>query len=93
MRRFHVYILTNRSGTLCIGVTADLRRRLEQHRQGNVDGFTKRYRLDRLLYAEEFQWVHDALKREKQLKRWSRGQKVALIESLNPDWKDLSRTL
>ena len=88
MRRYHVYILTNRSGTLYIGVTGNLRARLEQHRAGKGCSFTRRYHLDRLVYAEEFRWVHEALAREKQLKRWRREKKVALIERVNPGWED-----
>jgi putative endonuclease len=89
VRLFHVYILTNRSRTLYVGVTGDLARRMTQHRAREVPGFTATYRLDRLVYAEEFRWVQEALAREKQVKRWRRAKKVALIEGLNPEWEDL----
>jgi putative endonuclease len=87
-----VYLLTNRSRTLYIGVTNCLALRVEQHKQAQVPGFTKRYNIDRLAYYETFQEVHDAIAREKQLKGWSRKKKIALIESTNPDWHDLAIT-
>jgi putative endonuclease len=93
VRRYHVYILTNRSRTLYIGVTGNLPARLKQHRNGETNGFTAKYRVHRLVYAEEYARVHEALEREKQLKRWRRAKKVALIESLNPGWEDLGRYL
>ena len=92
MKSYHVYILTNHSGTLYIGVTSDLRRRVWEHKQGLVDGFTKRYRLARLVYFEETTDVTSAISREKQIKGWLRDRKVDLIESVNPEWKDLSES-
>lgn len=89
MRRYYVYILTNRSRTLYIGVTNDIVRRLEEHRSRAVDGFSRRYRLDRLVYLEETTDVRAALEREKQLKRWRREKKVRLIEESNPGWLNL----
>lgn len=91
MSRHHywVYILTNRSEGFYIGVTNDLTRRIFEHRSGEVAGFTQRYRMNRLVYFEEFQFVSDAIAREKQLKGWRRSKKKQLIESLNPDWRDL----
>ena len=90
MRTYFVYILTNRSGTLYVGVTGDLAYRLWAHRSGLVRGFAAKYQLDRLVYAEEHPTARDAIAREKQLKGWRRSKKVALIESQNPTWQDLS---
>jgi putative endonuclease len=89
MRRYWVYILTNRSGTLYVGVTNDLERRMAEHREGTVSGFTSRYRIHRLLYCEEYGYIEDAIAREKQIKRWRREKKLALIASENPEWRDL----
>ena len=92
MRRlqFYVYILaSNRDGVLYIGVTNHLARRAHEHKEGAVDGFTKRYYIDRLVYFEAFDYIDQALAREKALKRWKREWKTELIESVNPDWKDL----
>ena len=88
-RSYYVYILTNRSGTLYVGVTNDLERRIHEHRSGLVDGFTKAYRIHELVYFEECGEVVDAITREKQIKGWSRAKKVALIATLNPRWEDL----
>ena len=88
-RKYFVYILSNASKTLYIGVTGNLPRRLEQHRAGMPNSFTTRYNVKRLVYAEEFGRVDDAIRREKQLKRWLRARKIALIESVNPEWRDL----
>ncbi len=87
-RQFFVYILASRSRTLYVGVTGDLPRRLEEHRRGDVQ-FTRRYRIHRLVFAEEAPDAYAALSREKQIKRWSRAKKIALIESLNPAWEEL----
>jgi putative endonuclease len=87
-RTFWVYILASRSRVLYIGVTKDLARRLAQHRAG-LSSFTARYRVDRLVYAEEHASPRDAIAREKQLKGWTRARKVALIEEHNPTWRDL----
>ena len=88
---YWVYMLTNKHcTTLYIGITSDIRRRLHQHRCGEVDGFTKRYRLNRLVWIEHFRHVQDAITCEKKLKGWRRSRKVALIEQTNPRWLDLS---
>jgi putative endonuclease len=88
------YIMTNRrNGTLYIGVTNDVARRAWEHREGLVDGFTKRYGLKRLVHAEHHDDIRDALQREKTLKHWSRAWKIDLIESQNPDWDDLAAQL
>jgi putative endonuclease len=90
---YYVYILTNRSGTLYVGVTNDLARRLWEHRSGELSGFTSKYRLDRLIHYEVFDWVDEAIAREKQIKGWRRDKKIALIARFNPDWRDLSGTI
>ena len=90
MKRGFVYIMTNRSRTLYIGVTSDLERRVHQHKQKEIAGFTKRYNMTQLAYYEEIPSIRDAITREKQLKGWLRSRKIALIESMNPQWRDLS---
>jgi putative endonuclease len=92
--RYFVYILASkRNGTLYIGVTNDLTRRTFQHRQGSGSVFTKRYPVYRLVYAEEFSDITQAIQREPKLKHWPRRWKVELIEKLNPDWTDLYETI
>jgi putative endonuclease len=89
-----VYIMTNkRDGTLYVGVTADLSRRVYQHRTGAIEGFTKRYALNLLVYAEQHDDIRDAIQREKAIKGWRRAWKVRLIHGANPEWNDLSGTL
>jgi len=89
-RTFYVYILTNRRhGTLYVGVTNDLVRRVYEHRIKAVPGFTKKYGLSRLVYYEVFEDPIAAIAREKQLKRWRRDWKITLIEQQNPNWDDL----
>lgn len=90
-KHYFVYILASLSGTLYIGVSGNLHRRVWQHKQHEVEGFTKEYEVDRLVYWEDFGNVHNAIHREKQLKGWRREKKIALIESENPQWKDLSK--
>jgi putative endonuclease len=85
-----VYITANRpQGTLYVGVTADLARRIQQHRDGVVDSFTKRYGLKRLVYAESHLDIRQAIQREKTIKHWPRAWKVRIIQADNPDWDDL----
>ncbi len=89
-RSFYVYILASRIGdTLYIGVTNDLIRRVVEHRLKSVKGFTKKYEVDRLVYFEQFDDVENAIRREKQLKKWNRAWKIRLIEEVNPNWDDL----
>jgi putative endonuclease len=89
-RNFYVYILASRiGGTLYIGVTNDLIRRVAEHRLKLSKGFTKKYAVDRLVYFEQFDDTENAIKREKQLKKWNRAWKIRLIEELNPNWDDL----
>lgn len=90
MNQYYVYILTNRSRTLYTGVTNDLTRRVYEHKQKLLPGFTEKYNISRLVYFEETSDVRDAIAREKQIKGWTRAKKIALIESINPEWKDLS---
>ena len=90
MRSYYVYILTNNYATLYIGVTNDLERRMYEHKQRAKPGFASKYNCTWLLYYEETNNVSVAITREKQLKGWLRKRKVALIESVNPDWRDLS---
>ena len=85
-----VYILASkRNGTLYIGVTSDLRKRIWEHREGFVDGFTKKYSVHRLVYYELFADMYNAITREKRLKKWRSAWKIRLIEEKNPRWDDL----
>ena len=94
MRGGWVYIMTNRpNGTLYTGVTSDIGRRASEHREGRIEGFTKRYGLTRLVYMEPFDRIADAIQREKNMKHWPRAWKVRLILGSNPDWVDLYETL
>ena len=89
-----IYIMTNkRNGTLYTGVTSDLIQRVYQHKHSEVDGFTKRYDCKKLVYYEQHEEITGAIEREKQIKAGSRKKKIALIESMNPDWLDLYDTL
>jgi putative endonuclease len=89
-RTFYVYIMGSRLGVLYIGVTNDLERRVYEHRVGLTPGFTKKYRVRRLLYFEEFDGPRDAIAREKQIKGWRRARKLDLIHSTNPTMEDLN---
>jgi putative endonuclease len=89
-KEFWVYILTNKpEGTLYIGVTSDLARRVWEHKNKVVEGFTLQYNLDTLVYCEAFDDAEGAIAREKQMKKWKRAWKIRLIEDGNPEWKDL----
>ena len=90
---YYVYILANKYKTIYTGVTNNIYRRLEEHKTGAAFGFTKKYGIDRLVYLEETNDVRAAITREKQIKGWLRTKKIALIESVNPDWKDLGQDL
>jgi putative endonuclease len=86
-----VYIVASaRNGTLYTGVTSQLRDRIQQHKQGAFEGFTSKYGCKTLVWYEEHPTMLEAIKREKQIKRWRRAWKLALIEAENPDWRDLS---
>lgn len=95
MKPGYVYILTNKNNTtLYVGVTANLKQRIIQHKEKhNKKSFTARYNLDKLVYHEAYQMIGDAIGREKQLKAGNRAKKIALIESLNPEWLDLFESL
>jgi putative endonuclease len=91
MRQYYVYILTNRKqGVLYAGVTNNLERRMYEHKNKLIPGFASKYSLKKLVYFEETIDVNAAITREKQIKGWLRKKKIALIESMNPEWKDLT---
>ena len=90
MNQYYVYIMTNKSKTLYTGVTSDLQKRVYEHKNKLVAGFTSKYNITQLVHYEETNDVQVALAREKQIKGWLRSKKIALIESTNPEWKDLS---
>ena len=90
MNQYWVYIATNSPRTLYTGVTNDLVRRMYEHEHRLVRGFTSKYHIDRLVFFEVTSDVRAAIAREKQIKAWRREKKVRLVESVNPDWKDLS---
>ena len=88
---YYVYILTNKTNrVLYIGVTNNLQRRMCEHKNEEIDGFSKRYQLHKLVFFEEFSDINEAINWEKRLKRWTRPKKNALIESKNSDWQDLN---
>jgi putative endonuclease len=82
--------MTNKSKTLYTGVTNNLSRRVYEHKNKLIDGFTKKYQINKLVYFELFNNIDDAIRREKQIKGWIRKKKIDLIKSMNPDWKDIS---
>jgi putative endonuclease len=94
MKTYYVYILASkRNGTLYIGITNDLARRVYEHKSGLIKGFTKKYSVNKLVYFQLTNDVNAAIRREKRLKKWKRQWKIELIEKLNPDWNDLSERL
>ena len=88
-QQYWVYILTNTSGTLYVGVTNNLIRRVYEHRNKLADGFTKRYNITRLVYYEATNDIMSAIEREKQIKGWTRARKLELVKTVNPKWRDL----
>jgi len=87
---YYVYILTNKTNeVMYIGFTNDIVRRMNEHRAGRIEGFTKKYHVHKLVYTESYSNAYDAIAREKQLKGWTRAKKNLLVESKNPDWEDL----
>ncbi len=92
MRTYYVYILASASGVLYTGVTNGLQKRVTQHRQKLIPGFTKKYNVTKLVYFETFGDIRMAIVREKQIKAWTRKKRVVLIESKNPDWIDLAES-
>ena len=90
MKKYYVYILANKkNGTIYIGVTGDLVKRVYEHKNNIVEGFTQKYGVHKLVYYEDTEDIHGALSREKNIKKWKRLWKLDLIESFNPEWKDL----
>ena len=89
-KEYYVYIMTNKSRTLYTGVTNDLVRRVYEHKNKLVPGFTSKYNIRFLVYYEATSSIQSAIEREKQIKGWLRAKKIALIDSMNPEWKDLS---
>ncbi len=90
MNEYFIYIMTNRSGTLYIGVTNNLTRRVYEHKCKLIPGFTSKYNINRLIYFETTSDIHEAISREKQLKGWTRKKKLDLIRTTNPVFADLS---
>ena len=91
-RQYHVYIMTNWSNkVLYIGITSNLQWRVFEHKNKLIKGFTSKYNLNKLVYYEEFQYVEDAIMREKQLKGWLRIKKIRLVDSINSEWDDLAQ--
>jgi putative endonuclease len=89
-KSYYVYILASkRNGTLYIGITSNLIRRVWEHKEENIEGFTEKYNVNKLVYFEQYNDPENALKREKRLKRYNRKWKLALIEKENPNWRDL----
>jgi len=90
MKQYYVYILASKkNGTLYIGVTGDLVKRIYEHKQKIIDGFTKEHNVHALVYYEHYSESEEAILREKQMKKWNRKWKIRLIEEKNPEWKDL----
>lgn len=90
---YYIYILTSKENTaMYIGVTSNLQRRLCEHKNEQMDGYTKKYHIHKLVYFEEFSEITDAIAREKQLKGWNRSKKNQLVETQNPNWADLSES-
>jgi putative endonuclease len=89
-KRDYVYIMASRSLTLYTGVTGNIYHRALQHKAGEIDGFTKKYHINRLVYYEIFKYVNNALAREKQVKAWTRAKRLALIKTMDPTWQDLA---
>ncbi len=90
MNQYYVYIMTNKSGTLYTGITSNLVKRAYEHKHHLVRGFTDKYNITKLIYYESTSDVSAAIAREKQIKGWLRKKKIALIKSMNPEWKDLA---
>ena len=93
-KSYYIYInASGKNGTLYIGVTNSLANRSCQHKSGKIKGFASKYKVDKLMYFEEFNDIRHAIQREKQLKKWNRAWKIRLIEEMNPGWEDLAKKL
>jgi putative endonuclease len=94
INQYYVYILSSKkNGTLYVGVTNDLIRRVGEHKESLVEGFTNKYKINKLVYFETYNDINEAVLREKRLKKWNREWKIRLIESINPNWDDLTDKL
>lgn len=94
MKQYYIYILTNKNNNiLYTGVTNDLLRRMYEHKSKLIEGFTKKYNVNKLVYFEEFRNINEAIAAEKKIKGWIRNKKITLIKSKNPEWKDIFLTL
>ncbi len=91
MKTFYTYIMASDTGTLYVGMTSNIKERVYQHKHHLIPGFTDKYNIENLLYVETFSNASSAIKREKQLKSWSRKKKINLIDSKNPTWNDLAK--
>ena len=90
MKQYYTYILASKkNGTLYVGVTSDLLKRIYEHKQNLIDGFTKKYNVHTLMYYEVHNDIREAITREKRIKKWNRRWKIRLIEEMNPEWRDL----
>ncbi|MFA6470344.1 MAG: GIY-YIG nuclease family protein [Bacteroidota bacterium] len=89
MKKYYVYIMSNASRTLYIGMTNNLRTRISQHQEKLIPGFTERYNVTKLIYFEEYDDVRYTITREKEIKKWRREKKIKLIESMNPNWEEI----
>jgi putative endonuclease len=87
---FYVYIVASRSRVIYVGMTNDIRRRTREHKEGLIEGFSRKYKCTRLVYYETYQYVNNAINREAEIKKWTRKKKVDLIQSVNPTWEDLA---
>ena len=93
VKKYYVYIMTNRTRTLYIGVTNDLERRVMEHKLKLMPGFTSKYNITQLIWYQDFDDINQAIAAEKTMKAWRRSKKIALIEEMNPDWTDLAANL
>ena len=94
MKHYYIYILTNKTNNvLYTGITNNLLRRVYEHKNGFIEGFTKKYKVHKLVYADSFNNPNDAIAAEKKIKGWLRSKKISLIKSKNPEWKDLTTIL
>ena len=91
MKTYYVYIMASNSGTLYIGITSNIKKRVYEHKNHLIPGFTDKYNIDRLIYFEKIGDPASAINREKQIKAWRREKKTKLIDSMNPEWDDLSQ--